>query len=87
MKYNFVMHFDDGTVEKVSLPDEEGTVVIGDELVAALVSVASSATRKGRSCRCPTAAEWPTPHGIAPARANIGRPKRKLATPGCEPGC
>ena len=33
VKYNFVMHFDDGTVEKVQLPDVEGTVVLGDEVV------------------------------------------------------
>lgn len=33
VKYNFVMHFDDGTSERIALPDEEGTVVLGDERV------------------------------------------------------
>jgi hypothetical protein len=33
VKYNFVMHFDDGTREKIALPDADGTVVLGDEVV------------------------------------------------------
>ena len=36
VKYNFIMHFDDGTPEKireVALPDAEGTVLLGDEVV------------------------------------------------------
>ena len=27
------MHFDDGTREKIALPDADGTVVLGDEVV------------------------------------------------------
>ena len=27
------MHFDDGTREKIALPDADGTVVLGDEAV------------------------------------------------------
>ena len=31
--YNFIMHFADGTPERIALPDEDGTVVLSDEVV------------------------------------------------------
>ena len=33
VKYNYIMHFDDGTAEKIALPDEEGTIEIRDDAV------------------------------------------------------
>ena len=33
VKYNYIMHFDDGTAEKIALPDEEGTIEIRDDVV------------------------------------------------------
>ena len=56
MKYNFVMHFDDGTAEKIALPDEDGTVVLGDEVVERCTyEHCACAEAEGRPCHCPIA--------------------------------